>query len=137
MGVTPPDPDTCRRLAEWARATGRNEGAGDLLEVAAQLESSAEMAEEVEAVKHILGAGFSSETLRQAAARVEVNCAERARERDAARAEADQLRARVAELERLCPAVPAYLLPELDQPEFAARTESGQVSGADGSGEAA
>ena len=87
MGDVKLDPELCRALAEFAAALGRQCGGGDLLDIAAQLTAAAELDDEVEAVKHILGAGFSGETLRQAAERVEVNCADRARERDALRAQ--------------------------------------------------
>lgn len=79
MGDVKLDPELCRALAEFAAALGR--------QCAAQLTAAAELDDEVEAVKHILGAGFSGETPRQAAERVEVNCADRARERDALRAQ--------------------------------------------------
>lgn len=73
---------------------------------------------EIEAVKHILGAEASGETLRMAAERVELSRANRTYERDAARSEVDQLRAenkRLAALAAVSPDDIAAVVAENDR----------------------
>ncbi len=84
-----PDPSKCRALAEWARATGRNEGAGDLLEIADQLEAAAELAELQSLPSELLDEVGALRGVVEVAA---LNHIQTVRERDAALSEVEQLR---------------------------------------------